>query len=220
MMKIHKEGRTSLIIATILVLAAVTVVQLITNGFHWSHIIFYAALFVTWSIILYFFRYPSRIINGNDEQILSPADGKIVVVKEVMLNEYFGEKRLQVSVFMSPLNVHINYFPFSGIVKYFKYYPGKYLFAWAPKSSDINERTSIVIEHSDGKNALVRQIAGALARRIVWYCEEGNDAKQGDQLGFIKFGSRVDLFLPLTTNVLVKEGDKVVGGQTVIGTWE
>lgn len=209
-----------MIISTILVLAAVAVMQLITNGFHWSHLIFYVALFVVWSIILYFFRYPSRLFNGNDEQILSPADGKVVVVKEVMLNEYYGEKRMQVSVFMSPLNVHINYFPFSGMIKYFKYYPGKYLFAWAPKSSEVNERTSIVIEQSEGKNALVRQIAGALARRIVSYCKEGNEAKQGDQLGFIKFGSRVDMFLPLQTKIQVKVGDKVVGGQTVIGIWE
>ncbi len=219
MTKIHKEGLTSILITSLLVLAAIVVMQLVFNSFKWYHLIIYLSLLIVWALVLYFFRFPSRIIENNDNHILSAADGKVVVVKEVFVNEYYNSKRIQVSVFMSPLNVHLNYIPFSGVVNYYKYYPGKYIFAWAPKSSDINERTSMVIEKDNQKSALVRQIAGALARRIVCYCNEGKEVNQGDQLGFIKFGSRVDLFLPLDTKINVKVGDKVTGGKTIIGTW-
>lgn len=218
-MKIHKEGYTSIILSTVFALAVITVMHLATGGFHWLHSILYAALFIVWFIIVYFFRDPQVVVENDDNTIVSPADGKIVVIGETIVNEFYKEKRLQVSVFMSPLNVHVNLIPFSGVVKYFKYYPGKYLFAWAPKSSDINERTSIVIEKDDKRNALIRQIAGALARRIVCYCNEGDQVEQGKQLGFIKFGSRVDLFLPLDTEINVKLGQKVIGGKTIIASW-
>jgi phosphatidylserine decarboxylase len=219
-MKIHKEGYTSIIITTLIFLAAAIVIQIVTKEFHWFHLVLYVSFFITWFIIVYFFRIPKRSFTIDEKSIVSPADGKIVVIDEVIVNEYYGgEKRLQVSVFMSPLDVHVNIMPFSGIIKYFKYYPGKYLFAWAPKSSEINERTSIVIEKDSKRNALVRQIAGALARRIVCYCSENKSFEQGEQMGFIKFGSRVDLFLPIDTKIKVKMGDRVVGGVSVLGEW-
>jgi phosphatidylserine decarboxylase len=148
--------------------------------------------------------------------VLSPADGKIVAIEEVFEPEYFKEKRIQVSVFMSPNNVHVNWAPISGTVRFMKYHPGKYLVAWHPKSSTDNERTSIVIENHSGVEILLRQIAGALARRIVCYAREGNSIRQGDEFGFIKFGSRVDIFLPLNAEIEVSIGQKVSGKQTVI----
>ncbi|MFO8066620.1 MAG: phosphatidylserine decarboxylase family protein [Bacteroidales bacterium] len=218
-MKLHKEGYTSVIISTILILAAITVIQIVSPVFHWLHIVLYVAMFTLWFIVLFFFREPQRDIKKDDKLILSPADGKIVVINEVNMKEYYNDKRIQVSVFMSPLDVHMNLIPFSGLVKYFKYYPGKYLFAWAPKSSEINERTSIVIEKDEKRNALVRQIAGAVARRVVCYSTAGKEVEQGEQLGFIKFGSRVDMFLPVDTIINVKLGQKVTGGKTIIGEW-
>ncbi len=166
-------------------------------------------------IILQFFRNPTVITQANDNQIISPADGKVVVIEEVEENEFFNEKRLQISVFMSPFNVHVNRNPIAGIVKYFKYHPGKYLVAWHPKSSTENERTTTVIEGAKG-TVLFRQIAGALAKRIVWYVKEGQPVKQGGEMGFIKFGSRVDIFVPLNANVKVALNEKVKGGKTVL----
>ena len=148
--------------------------------------------------------------------MLCPADGKVVVIEETTETEYLKDKRIQISVFMSPINVHINRNPISGVVKYFKYHPGKYLVAWHPKSSTENERTTVVTENSAGTPVLFRQIAGALARRIVWYVKEGDTVTQGDQFGFIKFGSRVDIFLPLGTNVKVAIGEVVKGGKTIL----
>jgi phosphatidylserine decarboxylase len=153
-----------------------------------------------------------------ENQIICPADGKVVVIEEAQENEYFKDKRLQISVFMSPINVHVNRNPISGIVKFFKYHPGKYLVAWDPKSSTDNERTTVVVENSNGVPVLFRQIAGALARRIVWYVKEGDQVEQGKEFGFIKFGSRVDVFLPVGTQVNVNLGDKVKGGVTVLAT--
>jgi phosphatidylserine decarboxylase len=147
---------------------------------------------------------------------MAPADGKVVVVEETTEDEYFKDKRLQISIFMSPVNVHVNRYPISGIVTYFRYHPGKFLAAWDPKSSTDNERTTVVIRHSDGSGILMRQIAGALARRIVWYCKEGDTARQGSEMGFIKFGSRVDIFLPVGSKVKVKPGDRVTGPFTVL----
>ncbi|MBS4014573.1 MAG: phosphatidylserine decarboxylase family protein [Bacteroidetes bacterium] len=220
-MKIHKEGFTSIIITTIIFLASVIVIQIVSKDFHWLHGILYVSFIITWGIVVYFFRVPKRKFVFDENAIISPADGKIVVVEKVIVNEFFrNEERLQVSIFMSPLDVHMNIIPFNGIIKYFKYYPGKYLFAWAPKSSLINERTSIVLEKDSKKNALIRQIAGALARRIVCYCKKDKSFNQGEQLGFIKFGSRVDLFLPLDTKINVKIGDRVVGGISIIGYWD
>lgn len=139
------------------------------------------------------------------------------MIEETGENEYFKDKRLQLSIFMSPVNVHVNRFPIGGVVSFFKYHPGKYLAAWEPKSSTDNERTTVVVKHQSGTEILFRQIAGALARRIVWYCKEGDKAEQGGEMGFIKFGSRVDLFLPVGTKINVKIGDTVRGSQTVLG---
>ena len=164
----------------------------------------------------YFFRNPKRYIVADDNIVIAPCDGKVVAIEEVYEPEYFKDKRLQVSIFMSPTNVHVNWTPISGEVKYTAYHPGKYLVAWHPKSSVKNERTSVVIEDEYGFEVLVRQIAGVLARRIVNYCEEGDEIIQGKQLGFIKFGSRIDLFLPLDTKLEIDLKDKVKGGKTVL----
>jgi phosphatidylserine decarboxylase len=168
------------------------------------------------AFVVSFFRNPSRLIPIGENEIIASADGKIVVIEEVMETEYFNEKRLQVSIFMSPANVHVNRSPIDGEVKYFKYHPGKYLVAWHPKSSTDNERTTMVIEN-ESFSVLVRQIAGKLARRIVYYVEEGDEIEKGAEFGFIKFGSRIDLFLPLNTKLQVELGQKVRGGETIIG---
>lgn len=167
-------------------------------------------------LILQFFRSPIRNFEINDNQIIAPADGKVVVIEEVVETEYFHEKRRQISIFMSPFNVHINRNPISGMVTYFKYHSGKYLVAWHPKSSTENERTTIVIRGKNNHEILLRQIAGALAKRIVWYLEAGKEIEQGEELGFIKFGSRVDVFVPLDAKVKVQLGQKSVGGKTVL----
>src|SRR5690606_15041478 len=174
-------------------------------------------LFVT---ILQFFRSPRRRIITDENLILCPADGKVVVIEEVEEMEYFQDKRLQISIFMSPVNVHINRNPVSGLVTFFRYHPGKYLVAWHPKSSTLNERTTIAVRTEQGREVLFRQIAGAMARRIVWYVDKGTSVQQGNEFGFIKFGSRVDVFLPLDAKVDVKIGDKVSGGLTVLGRFQ
>ncbi|MCS6818743.1 MAG: phosphatidylserine decarboxylase family protein, partial [Chitinophagales bacterium] len=159
-----------------------------------------------------------RELVTEDNKVIAPADGKIVVIEEVEEKEYFKDRRIQVSIFMSPANVHVNRAPLSGTVTYQKYHPGRYLVAWHPKSSEKNERNTVVIENEDGIEVLIRQIAGKLARKIRWYLNEGDDVPQGAELGFIKFGSRVDLFLPLGTKIEVSMKQKVQGGITVIGT--
>lgn len=216
-MKFHKEGWPSLFI--VLVFSAI--ITFIAHYFfpefviaHWFAYLLSIFLIIT---ILQFFRDPKREFTIGENLIIAPADGKVVVIEETEEGEYFKEKRLQVSIFMSPINVHINRYPIAGKVAFFKYHPGKFLAAWEPKSSTDNERTTVVVEHKNGKKILFRQIAGALARRIVWYCKEGDTATQCQQMGFIKFGSRVDLFLPLGTPLKVKIGDVVKGSQTVIG---
>ena len=166
--------------------------------------------------MLQFFRNPKRVTEINDTQIIAPVDGKVVVVEEVEEPEYFKGKRLQVSIFMSPINVHVTRYALNGTVKYSKYHPGKYLVAWHPKASTENERTTIVVENKVFGEVLYRQIAGALAKRIVNYAEEGEEVIQGSDAGFIKFGSRVDIFLPLNTKLTIKIGDKVKGGVQVI----
>jgi phosphatidylserine decarboxylase len=215
-MTIHKEGYTSLAL-TILFIALLNAVI----HFYWpEHAtlkwIAYIISFLLFVIILQFFRSPKRKIKEDETHVLCPADGKVVVIEETEETEYFKDKRIQISVFMSPVNVHVNRNPISGVVKYFKYHPGKYLVAWHPKSSTENERTTVVTENSAGIPVLFRQIAGALARRIVWYVKEGDKVKQGEQFGFIKFGSRVDIFVPLGTAVKVAIGEVVKGGQTVL----
>jgi phosphatidylserine decarboxylase len=216
-MKFHKEGYVSL--ALVLVFSAI--ITFIAHYFfptfpiaHWFA--YLVSLFFT-VVILQFFRNPTRQHTKGDNLIMAPADGKVVVIEETEEAEYFKDRRLQVSIFMSPINVHINRYPISGVVSFFKYHPGKFLAAWEPKSSTDNERTTIVVKHKNGTEILFRQIAGALARRIVWYCKEGDVAEQCGEMGFIKFGSRVDLFLPLGTRLNVKIGDVVKGGQSVLG---
>ena len=173
-------------------------------------------MFIYVFIILQFFRKPTRTTTTNTKHVIAPADGKVVVIEEVVETEYFKGPRRQVSIFMSPINVHINFNPISGIVSYFKYHAGKYLVAWHPKSSTDNERTTIVVKHENGTEVLFRQIAGALARRLCWYVKEGQKVEQGTEFGFIKFGSRIDIFLPLDAKILVNIDDRPVGGETVI----
>jgi phosphatidylserine decarboxylase len=216
-MTIHKEGYTSLALTVLLIFIANALVHYYNPDSQLIRWLVYILSFAFFIIILQFFRSPSRNWAQNDKHIICPADGKVVVIEETEETEYFKDKRIQVSIFMSPINVHVNRNPISGIVKFVKYHKGKYLVAWDPKSSTDNERTTIVIESKAGIPVLFRQIAGALARRIVWYVKEGDEVKQGDQFGFIKFGSRVDVFLPLGTKINVKIGDTVQGGITVLG---
>lgn len=216
---IHKEGYPSIIL-TILV---VTLINFLTLYFAAGYPIIvwlgYALSVFLMVTILQFFRNPSRKVIIDENSIVAPADGKVVVIEETMENEYFKDKRLQISIFMSPVNVHANRFPISGLVKYAKYHPGLFLVAWHPKSSTDNERTTVVVQHKNGQEVLFRQIAGALARRIVYYCKEGDTAVQGAEFGFIKFGSRVDLLLPTTVKVKVNLEQKVTGNTTVIATF-
>ncbi len=217
---IHKEGYPSIIL-TIIVVA---IINLLTHyvappypvviGLGYLLSVF---LLVT---ILQFFRNPTRKIVISDNTIVAPADGKVVVIEEVVESEYFQDKRLQISIFMSPINVHVNRYPIAGIVKYTKYHPGLFLVAWHPKSSTENERTTVVVEHKNGERILFRQIAGALARRIVYYSQVGDNAVQGAEFGFIKFGSRVDLLLPTNVKVVVSLEQKVKGNETVIATFQ
>ena len=171
---------------------------------------------VLFVLVVQFFRIPTRLLTTGESQVIAPADGKVVVIEETEEGEYFKDRRRQISIFMSPLNVHVNRNPVTGTVRYFKYFPGKYLVAWHPKSSTENERTTVVVEVANGAQILFRQIAGAVARRIIWYVKEGQAVKQGEEFGFIKFGSRVDVFLPLDAKINVKIGDITKGGVTVI----
>ncbi len=219
-MKFHKEGIPSLII-TLIVAALINFITLyFCSSFPivvWLGYALSAFLLIT---ILQFFRNPKRTITIDDNAIIAPADGKVVVIEEVVETEYFKDKRLQISIFMSPINVHINRYPISGIVRFSKYHPGLFLVAWHPKSSTDNERTTIVVKHKNGQEILFRQIAGAMARRIVNYSKENDSASQGSEFGFIKFGSRVDLFLPTTVKVKVSLEQKVTGPETIIATFD
>jgi phosphatidylserine decarboxylase len=215
-MTVHKEGYTSLALTVLVIFVANALIQFYYPSAHtlkWIVYILSGALFL---IILQFFRSPKFDIDVNETNVLCPADGKVVVIEEADETEYLKDRRIQISVFMSPINVHVNRNPISGIVKYFKYHKGKYLVAWHPKSSTENERTTVVIENNQGVAILFRQIAGAMARRIVWYVKEGDKVEQGQQFGFIKFGSRVDVFLPLGTKINVGIGEAVKGGRTVL----
>lgn len=219
-MTIHKEGYTSIAIAVLVIFVANALVHYFVPGNVFVTRLVYVLSFLLFIIILQFFRSPRRNIVADDKAVLCPADGKVVVIEEAEETEYFKDKRLQVSIFMSPINVHINRNPVSGTVSFFKYHPGKYLVAWHPKSSTLNERTSIAVRSHHGPEVLFRQIAGALARRIVYYVAEGDVVKQGEEFGFIKFGSRVDVFLPLGTKVDVNIGDTVKGGITRLAHFE
>jgi phosphatidylserine decarboxylase len=215
-MTIHKEGYASLTI-TLLGLVALHIIgdQFLANyPVVRTGILIISILFFL--IILQFFRHPKRTITVNDKFVIAPADGKVVVIEETEETEFLKDRRIQVSIFMSPVNVHVNRYPVSGKVIFSKYHPGLYLVAWHPKSSTENERTTVVVETGKKIPVLMRQIAGALARRIVCYAKEGDAAQQGGEMGFIKFGSRVDLFLPLTAKVNVALNQKVTGGETVV----
>ncbi len=213
----HKEGGPSILIGVIFTV----VVVLLADKFidiYWLRMLVQIAALVILIIILQFFRNPKRIAIRNIEHVLAPVDGKVVVIEEVYEGEYFKDKRLQVSIFMSPINVHVTRYAMDGIIKFSKYHPGKFLVAWHPKASEENERTTVVIENDTFGAVLYRQIAGALARRIVNYAKEGMQVVQGTDAGFIKFGSRVDLFLPLGTPINVVLGQKAIGGKTIIAT--
>ncbi len=216
-MKFHKEGYASLLIVLLFSAIITFIAHYFFPTFFIAHLFAYLLSGFLIIVILQFFRDPKRQFTTGDNLIIAPADGKVVVIEETTENEYFKDKRLQVSIFMSPLNVHINRYPIAGNVSFFKYHPGKFLAAWEPKSSTDNERTTVVVKHTKGTEILFRQIAGALARRIVWYCKQGDTAAQCQQMGFIKFGSRVDLYLPIGTKLNVKIGDIVKGSQTVLG---
>ena len=209
----HKEGYKIILISFILIGLIFLSLDYFTIQYDSPIKIFLVVFFI---LILQFFRNPKIIINSNNNYILSPVDGKIVIIKKVYEPEFFNKERIQVSIFMSPLNVHVTRYPMTGRVVYSKYHPGKYLVAWHPKSSTKNERTSIVVENEFFGKILYRQIAGAVARRIVNYAKVSHTVKQGEDSGFIKFGSRIDLFLPLNTKLNVKINQKVKGGITVI----
>ena len=215
-MTIHKEGTGTLIISTVGLLAINFLIRYLFPENELIHNLLIAVSIVLFLIVLQFFRKPTRKTPINPKHIIAPADGKVVVIEEVIETEYFKGPRRQISIFMSPINVHINFNPLSGIVSYFKYHPGKYLVAWHPKSSTENERTTIVVKHGNGTEVLFRQIAGALARRLCWYVKENLPVTQGEEFGFIKFGSRIDIFLPLDAKILVNLEDRPVGGETVI----
>lgn len=213
----HKEGAQSILLGTCIT----AIVLLVSDNLidtSWIKMTIQIIAIVFLIIILQFFRNPKRTFILNEDQILSPVDGKVVVIEEVYEGEYFKDKRLQVSIFMSPINVHVTRYPMGGIIKFSKYHPGKFLVAWHPKASEENERTTIVVENKSFGEILYRQIAGALAKRIVNYAEEGMQVIQGTDAGFIKFGSRVDLFLPLGTPINVVLNQKAIGGKTVIAT--
>ena len=210
----HKEGHTIIFITLIIVGSLFLVMDFI--GIPWLLKTLQIGLLIIFILILQFFRNPKRNTQIDDAHVVSPVDGKVVVIEEVQESEYFKDKRLQVSVFMSPINVHVTRYPIGGKVLFSKYHPGKYLVAWHPKSSEKNERTTVVVENSKFGKVLYRQIAGFLARRIVNYAKKDQNVVQGNDAGFIKFGSRVDLFLPLGTKLDIKLNQKVRGGETVI----
>lgn len=215
-MTIHKEGYTSLAICILFIFVLNTLVQFFLPEMIWLRWMVYGISFLLFITILQFFRSPHIKVALSEKQIISPADGKVVVIEQTEETEYLKDRRIQVSIFMSPTNVHVNRTPMSGTVQYQKYHPGKFLVAWHPKSSTENERTTVVIQNKYGVPILLRQIAGALARRIVCYAKKGDQVTQGDEFGFIKFGSRVDIFLPLDAAVKVQLGEVVKGGISVI----
>lgn len=211
----HKEGYKIILITFAFVAIAVLLADTFIS-IQWLRTLTMVTLLVFLILILQFFRNPKRHTALNDNQVIAPVDGKVVVIEEVMETEFFKEKRLQVSVFMSPINVHVTRYPVSGNVIFSKYHPGKYLVAWHPKASEENERTTVVVDNKTYGKVLYRQIAGALAKRIVNYAKVNDIVVQGADSGFIKFGSRVDVFLPLNTNIKVQLNQKVKGGKSVI----
>jgi phosphatidylserine decarboxylase len=215
-MAIHREGYKILITGLVVLLAVNVLVFLFLSDKMLVKWLFLAFSMLLYVFILFFFRLPERSLEPDPGLVYSPADGKVVVIEEAEEKEYFRDTRLQVSIFMSPFNMHSNRYPVSGRIKYVEYHPGNYMVAWHPKSSDLNERTTTVIQTESGKEILVRQIAGAVARRIVTYSKENQNVKQGDELGFIKFGSRVDIFLPLGTRIEVPILQQVRANKSII----
>lgn len=211
----HKEGHKIIFVTLVIVVAALFLIDAYIE-LAWLRTILMLVMVFFLITILQFFRNPKRFTQLNDNQILSPVDGKVVVIEEVFEKEFFNDKRLQVSVFMSPINVHVTRYPIGGQVVYSKYHPGKYLVAWHPKASEENERTTVVVENKTSGKILYRQIAGALAKRIVNYAKVNDTVKQGADSGFIKFGSRVDVFLPLDAKIKVTLNQKVKGGESII----
>ncbi|MBN2667643.1 MAG: phosphatidylserine decarboxylase family protein [Bacteroidales bacterium] len=219
-MTIHKEGFTTIsVIFAFLALASFATLYLIPNTLAILQYGLIVAYFIFWLFIISFFRYPKRIVNRSENSIIAPADGKIVVIEEIEEKEYFKDRRMQVSIFMSPLNVHANWYPISGDITYTKYHSGKHIVANHPKSSTDNERTTVVVKHRNGTEIMFRQVAGALARRIVCYSQTGEKVEQGNNFGFIKFGSRVDIILPLNTAINVVLDELTVAQQTVIANF-
>lgn len=211
----HKEG-TKIIFYSLVVAVGLVVLADVLIDIDWIRMIVQSIVLVFLILILQFFRNPNRSVTPNDNTVLAPVDGKVVVIEEVYEPEYFKEKRLMVSIFMSPLNVHVTRYGLSGLIKYSQYHAGKYLVAWHPKASEENERTTVVVENPVFGEIMYRQIAGALARRIVNYAKPGMQVVQGTDAGFIKFGSRVDLYLPIGTKIEVALDQKAIGNKTVI----
>lgn len=219
-MRLHREGTPTLLLVTAVVCLAGFALLKWPILPMWANVLVGLVLLTVLFLVLWFFRVPQRALPHSDNAVMSPCDGKVVVIEEVDEPEYFKDRRKQVSIFMSPLNVHINYHPIAGTTTYAKYHPGKYLVAWHPKSSTENERSTVVNKHPVHGEVLFRQIAGALARRICTYAKAGMPARQGEEFGFIKFGSRVDLFLPLDAEVTVTLGEKVTGGASTIARFK
>lgn len=217
-MKIHREGY-SIILVSFIILGLIELGSYflyLKTEWLWLFLLLTAGTIVMLYLVIQFFRVPNRSCQGGPLDVICPADGEIVVIEEVEETEYFNDRRIQISIFMSPLNVHVNYNPIPGTIKYCKYHPGLFLVAWHPKSSTDNERTTLVTEHATGHEVLFRQIAGAVARRICYYVSPGQQVESGKEFGFIKFGSRIDVFLPLGTDVKVNIGDKVQGVNTLL----
>lgn len=217
-MKLHKEGTGTIVFMFVLISIIIGALHFFITPFSIIHAIIYLGLIIVFGLTVYFFRYPDLQISPKDSLVLCPADGKVVVIEKTFEDEFLKTECLQISIFMSPLDTHMNRYPISGVVDYFKYHPGKFLVAWHPKSSTLNERTTVVLSNAK-ITILLRQIAGAMARRIVCYADKDTKVKQGEQLGFIKFGSRVDLFLPLNTKINVKLNQVVKAGKTIIAEY-
>lgn len=215
MIRIHHEGR-KILFGLLLGLVVVNLLVMQLTSLRWLENTLLAVSIVLYLSVLQFFRNPRRHTQAQSDQVIAPADGKVVAIEEIEESEYFKDKRLQISIFMSPINVHVNRYPISGVVRYAQYHPGAFLVAWHPKSSTLNERTTVVIENPDGIPVMYKQIAGALARRIICYPQLDQQVVCGQDSGFIRFGSRVDLVLPLDSAVQVKIGDKVRGGEQII----
>lgn len=214
-MKIHREGRIPILIGSIFLISILLAAYFLIPGLL-IKILVAIPPFILYLLILWFFRIPNRQVVKDNKTVIAPADGKIVVIEKTMEEEYFKDERLQISIFMSPLNVHQNVYPIDGKITYKKYHKGKYLVAWHPKSSTQNERATFVVKHKNGTEILVRQIAGAVARRICTYAEVGDNAMQGNELGFIRFGSRVDVFLPVDSKIICSINQKTINKQTIL----